>query len=48
MAKKKIIKMVDTVPRRQECGDCYYNGNCSVELHQCMFIIQDKEKKDIS
>lgn len=34
--KKEVIK--DTAPRREKCGDCYYNGNCKIALSKCMFI----------
>lgn len=23
---------------RDKCGDCYYNGNCTINLRECYFF----------
>lgn len=38
MTKTKKETLKDTAPRRERCGDCYYNGNCKIALSKCMFI----------
>lgn len=37
MVKKKEIKTTGTGKFRDKCGDCYYNGKCTLLLKECVF-----------
>lgn len=30
---------------RDRCGDCYYNGGCTLPLNQCYFIKHERKTK---
>lgn len=38
MNNKKTIKSSNRGKLREKCGDCYYNGCCSIALNQCIFL----------
>ena len=35
--KKNNIKIVEKGKYREKCGDCYYNGRCTLLLKECVF-----------
>ena len=43
MKPKKDIKPKGKT--REKCGDCFYNGSCTLPLSECFFIIKEKRKK---
>ena len=30
---------------REKCGDCFYNGSCTLPLNECFFQIKERRKK---
>lgn len=32
---------------RERCGDCYYNGNCFLNLSECYFIKKENKKRHL-
>ena len=40
-------KKEDTKPKgktREKCGDCFYNGSCTLALSECFFIRNERKK----
>ena len=38
------IKLTKTTKKitREKCGDCYYNGDCSINLKTCPYLNKSK------
>lgn len=39
---KKKIEIIYTEKKREQCGDCYYNGFCKTNLRQCPYLKKRK------
>lgn len=39
----KITKTIKT-KKNEKCGNCYYNGNCTITVKSCPYLKQEKKK----